>query len=125
MKACIRKSLTFELRNFLKITNINEILVDCRYNSLGDAERKRLEHDEDRLLAILLYNMIAFMIMMKVSKNEIRRKVRRMLGKCHIGLGYSQEINNVLDQINNLVSLISTLATMENWSDSCSFVRPA
>ena len=75
-----------------------------RYNSMGDSEKKRLEHDEDRLLAILLYNVIGFMIMMRVSKNEIRRKVRRLLGKCHIGLGYSQEINNVLDAINNLVS---------------------
>ena len=79
------------------------IILRFRYNSLGDAEKKRLEHDEDRLLAILLYNMIGFMVMMRVSKNETRRKVRRMLGKCHIGLAYSQEINNLLDQINNLV----------------------
>ena len=42
-----------------------------RYFSLGDAEKKRLEHDEDRLLAILCYNMIAFMIMQRVSKNEV------------------------------------------------------
>ena len=44
------------------------------------------------------------MTMVRVSKNEIRRKVRRLLGKCHIGLIYSQEINLLLDQINNLVS---------------------
>ena len=74
-----------------------------RYTSLGEADRKRLEHDEDRLLSILLYNMIAFMVMIRVSRNEIRRKVRRMLGKCHIGLAYSAEINNLLDNINNLV----------------------
>ncbi|ELU16417.1 hypothetical protein CAPTEDRAFT_163503 [Capitella teleta] len=73
-----------------------------RYHSLGDSERKRLEYDEDRLLAVMLYNIVAFMIMMNVSKNEIRRKVRRLLGKCHIGLVVSSEINHILDQINNL-----------------------
>ena len=88
---------------FLVIPTLSYGLLLHRYNSLGDTEKKRLEHDEDRLLAILLYNMIGFMVMMRVSKNETRRKVRRMLGKCHIGLAYSQEINNLLDQINNLV----------------------
>ena len=73
---------------------------------MGDVDRKRLEHDEDRLLCILLYNMIAFMTMVRVSRNEIKRKVRRMLGKCHIGLAQSAEINSLLDNINNLVSLI-------------------
>lgn len=38
----------------------------CRYFSLGEHDRKRLEDDEDRLLATLLHNMIAYMIMMKV-----------------------------------------------------------
>lgn len=37
-----------------------------RYLSLGDHDRKRLEDDEDRLLANLLHNMIAYMLMMKV-----------------------------------------------------------
>ena len=77
----------------------------CRYNSLGEMERKRLEYDEDKLLSVLLYNMVGFMIMMRVSKNEVRRKVRRLVGKCHVGLMCSQDINNVLDQINNLVGL--------------------
>lgn len=49
--------------------------------------------------------MIAFMVMLRVSKNELRRKVRRLLGKSHIGLAYSHEINTLLDQINNLVSV--------------------
>jgi len=73
-----------------------------RYYSLGDPEKKRLEYDEDRLLSVMLYNCVGFMIMMRVSKNEVRRKIRRLLGKCHIGLICSQEINNVLDQIVNL-----------------------
>uniref|UniRef100_A0A672JCM1 MAP kinase-activating death domain protein n=1 Tax=Salarias fasciatus TaxID=181472 RepID=A0A672JCM1_SALFA len=70
-----------------------------RYLSLGDHDRKRLEDDEDRLLATLLHNMIAYMLMMKVNKNDIRKKVRRLMGKSHIGLTYSQEINEILDKL--------------------------
>lgn len=75
-----------------------------RYESLKDLERKRVEQDEDKLLTTMLYNMIAFMVMMRVSKNEIKRKVRRLLGKCHIGLQYSAQINKLLDEIHKLVS---------------------
>ncbi len=74
------------------------------YYSLSNADRKRLELDEDRLLAVMLYNLIAFMIMMRVSKEEIRRKIRRILGRCHIGLTMSQQVNELLDNISNLVN---------------------
>ncbi|XP_054627063.1 MAP kinase-activating death domain protein isoform X18 [Dunckerocampus dactyliophorus] len=70
-----------------------------RYMSLGEHDRKRLEDDEDKLLATLLHNMIAYMLMMKVNKNDIRKKVRRLVGKSHIGLTYSQEINELLDKL--------------------------
>ncbi|XP_056233563.1 MAP kinase-activating death domain protein isoform X12 [Seriola aureovittata] len=73
-----------------------------RYLSLGDHDRKRLEDDEDRLLATLLHNMIAYMLMIKVNKNDIRKKVRRLMGKSHIGLTYSQEINEILDKLANM-----------------------
>ncbi|KAM9423092.1 MAP kinase-activating death domain protein-like isoform 38-T38 [Salvelinus alpinus] len=73
-----------------------------RYLSLGDHDRKRLEDDEDRLLATLLHNMIAYMLMVKVNKNDIRKKVRRLMGKSHIGLSHSQEINECLDKLANL-----------------------
>ncbi|XP_046696779.1 MAP kinase-activating death domain protein-like isoform X18 [Silurus meridionalis] len=73
-----------------------------RYLSLGEHDRKRLEDDEDRLLANLLHNMIAYMLMMKVSKNDIRKKVRRLMGKSHIGLTYSQEINEILDRLTHM-----------------------
>lgn len=90
-----------------------------RYRTLSDIDRKRLEHDEDRLLATFLYNMTGFMIMVNVAKKEIKCKCRRLLGKCvtlclpleadcfhtgkcHIGLIYSAEINEVLDQIDYL-----------------------
>ncbi|XP_039496663.1 MAP kinase-activating death domain protein isoform X9 [Drosophila santomea] len=73
-----------------------------RYKSLSESERKRLEHDEDRLLSTMLYNLTAILVMLNVTKDEIRRKIRRLLGKSHIGLVYSQEVHNVVDQINNL-----------------------
>uniref|UniRef100_A0A8C2WAF7 MAP kinase-activating death domain protein n=1 Tax=Cyclopterus lumpus TaxID=8103 RepID=A0A8C2WAF7_CYCLU len=73
-----------------------------RYLSLGDHDRKRLEDDEDRLLATLLHNMIAFMLMLKLNKNDIKKKVRRLMGKSHIGLSYSQEINELLDKLADL-----------------------
>ncbi|XP_058858693.1 MAP kinase-activating death domain protein-like isoform X21 [Acipenser ruthenus] len=73
-----------------------------RYLSLGDHDRKRLEDDEDKLLATLLHNMIAYMLMMKVNKNDVRKKVRRLMGKSHIGLAYSQEVNEALDRLAEL-----------------------
>ncbi|XP_014484936.1 PREDICTED: MAP kinase-activating death domain protein isoform X6 [Dinoponera quadriceps] len=73
-----------------------------RYKSLSESERRRLEHDEDRLLCTLLHNLTAILVMLNVDKNELKRKVRRLLGKSHIGLIYSHELNQLLDQINNL-----------------------
>ncbi|NWX22570.1 MADD protein, partial [Aegotheles bennettii] len=73
-----------------------------RYLSLGEHDQKRLEDDEDRLLATLLHNMISYMLMIKVNKNDIRKKVRRLMGKSHIGLMHSQQINDILDKLVNL-----------------------
>ena len=55
----------------------------------------------------MLYNLVAFMVMLKVNKQELKRKIRRLLGKSHIGLVYSQEVNELLDQIGNLVRISS------------------
>lgn len=87
-----------------------------RYRNLSDTERKRLEHDEDRLLSTMLYNLTAYMIMMQMKKHDIRKKVRRILGKCHIGLLHSQEINLLLDQINNLVSTSCSSESIATWT---------
>jgi hypothetical protein len=81
-----------------------------RYKTLSDSEKKRLEHDEDRLLSTMLYNLIAELVMLNVKKEEIRRKCRRLLGKSHIGLVYAQEVNQLLDQINNLVRILGILS---------------
>lgn len=77
-----------------------------RYKSLSDSERKRLEHDEDRLLSTMLFNLTAELVMLNVNKEELKRKVRRLLGKSHIGIVYSQEVHDLLDQITNLVCSI-------------------
>lgn len=123
LKVCgIPKFITVILVNTLYTTDIlnsfvnfrkyhtNIYLYICtfcnRYKCLSETERKRLEHDEDRLLSTMLYNLTAIMLMMTVNKNELKRKVRRLLGKSHIGLVYSQEVNLLLDQINNLVSIL-------------------
>ncbi|VDD91121.1 unnamed protein product [Enterobius vermicularis] len=80
-----------------------------RYSSLSDSEKKRLELDEDRLLATLLHNLTAYMVMCGVDHKVLTQKVRRLLGKAHIGLVYSKTINQLLDSLpttnGNCVSL--------------------
>lgn len=39
-----------------------------------------------------------------MNKNDIRKKVRRLMGKSHIGLVHSQQINDILDKLANVVS---------------------
>lgn len=77
----------------------------CRHKSLQQQEQKRLEVDEDRILSTVLYNLVAFMISMDVDKTAIKKKVRRLIGKSHIGLHHGQPINDLLDNIQNLVRL--------------------
>ncbi|CAH2092004.1 unnamed protein product [Euphydryas editha] len=73
-----------------------------RYKCLSETERKRLEHEEDRLLSTALYNLTAAMVLFGVEADIIRNKVRRLLAKSHIGLVYSQEVNHLLDVVHNL-----------------------
>ena len=47
-------------------SNIKNLLD--RYKSLPENEKRLLEHDEDRLLATILYNMTAYMVMMQVQR---------------------------------------------------------
>ncbi|CAK1551823.1 unnamed protein product [Leptosia nina] len=73
-----------------------------RYKCLSETERKRLEHEEDRLLSTALYNLTAAMVLFGVESDIVRNKVRRLLAKSHIGLVYSQEVNHLLDVVHNL-----------------------
>lgn len=38
-----------------------------RYRNLSQKDKRRLEHEEDLLLATMLYNLTAYMVMMQVS----------------------------------------------------------
>ncbi|XP_053599948.1 MAP kinase-activating death domain protein isoform X4 [Plodia interpunctella] len=73
-----------------------------RYKCLSETERKRLEHEEDRLLSTALYNLTAAMVLFGVEADITRNKVRRLLAKSHIGLVYSQEVNHLLDVVHTL-----------------------
>ena len=93
---------------------------------MGPAERKRLEEDEDRLLATMLYNLVAFMIALNVDKEAVKKKVRRLLGKSHIGLLQSQQVNDLLDNLNNLVRgniSYRVVHYLQNVSDHLDFGR--
>ncbi|VDN56295.1 unnamed protein product [Dracunculus medinensis] len=70
-----------------------------RYSGLSESEKRRLELDEDRLLATLLHNLTAYMIMCGTGQKAIQQKIRRLLGKAHIGLVYSKTINHLLDHL--------------------------
>ena len=80
-----------------------------RYKCLSETERKRLEHEEDRLLSTALYNLTAAMVLVGVDADIVRNKVRRLLAKSHIGLVYSQEVNHLLDVVHTLVSRYTVL----------------
>ena len=85
-----------------RVLNLREDLSKMfRYKKLSDKDKRRLENDEDKLLVTVLYNMSAFMIMMDVNPQIMRRKVRRMLGKSHIGLQQDKEIQKLLGLVRN------------------------
>ncbi|KAI1725545.1 DENN (AEX-3) domain-containing protein [Ditylenchus destructor] len=85
-----------------------------RYNGLGESERKRLELDEDKILATLLHNLTAYMVMCGVPTKVIQQKVRRLLGKAHIGLVYSKKLNQLLDDLQNVQNNSIPLKPLES-----------
>lgn len=107
----------------IQVCLIDTVLFNiCSYVSLGVGERKRLELEEDRILCTLLFNLVAFMVMMQVTGSaaipqpptsthshipggldEGRKKIRRLLARCHIGLQYSQEFDGLLSSLDKLV----------------------
>ncbi|CAG9540111.1 unnamed protein product [Cercopithifilaria johnstoni] len=70
-----------------------------RYCSLSESEKRRLELDEDHLLSTLLHNLTSYMIMCGGGQRIVQQKIRRLLGKTHIGLVYSKTINQLLDDL--------------------------
>jgi hypothetical protein len=75
-----------------------------RYRSLGRLEQKRIEEDEDKVLGTTLFNITAFMILLNVQESELKKKVRRMIGKAHIGMNQSQRIGQLLQKLDYVVS---------------------
>ncbi|XP_060847508.1 MAP kinase-activating death domain protein isoform X3 [Rhopalosiphum padi] len=73
-----------------------------RYKNLNQSERKRLEYDEDKLLSIMIYNLIAFMIMVNVPKESIMKIVRTLVGKSRVTNCYATEITSLMSQLANL-----------------------
>ncbi|KAG5452413.1 MAP kinase-activating death domain protein, variant 3 [Clonorchis sinensis] len=85
-----------------------------RYNLANPLKKKHLELAEDRLLAGLMHNLISFMVMLEVSLPDIRKKVRRLLAKSHMGLHYSQEISHLLDVLEYLAGNDIDLKTIQS-----------
>jgi len=82
--------------------DVNPVELLNRYKSVGPREKQLLEEDEDRLLGILLHNMVAFMLQLNIHKKLIKTKIRRLLARSHIGLSQSQSVDNILDNIDDL-----------------------
>ncbi|XP_025417158.1 MAP kinase-activating death domain protein isoform X2 [Sipha flava] len=73
-----------------------------RYKNLNQSERKRLEYDEDKLLSIMIYNLIAFMVMVNVPKESVMKIVRTLVGKSRVTNCYATEITSLMAQLSNL-----------------------
>lgn len=55
------------------------------------------------------------MVMVCVERRELAQKIRRMLGKCHVGLIHSKKTNQLLESIDKLVSLPSLALVALDW----------
>lgn len=52
----------------------------------------------------MIYNLIAFMIMVNVPKESIMKIVRTLVGKSRVTNCYATEITSLMSQLSNLVS---------------------
>uniref|UniRef100_A0A0X3P5C3 MAP kinase-activating death domain-containing protein n=2 Tax=Schistocephalus solidus TaxID=70667 RepID=A0A0X3P5C3_SCHSO len=73
-----------------------------KYSKLSQPEKKLLELKEDRILACLLHNMIAYMVMLRLPEQEIRTVTFRLLGRCRLGAYFSNLVSNLLDNVHFL-----------------------
>lgn len=92
--------ITFWLSHYINVIDYSFLY---RYFSLTQPERRRLEEEEDYVLTVMLYNMVAFMIALSINKQSIKSKIRRLLGKSHVGITHSQYVNDLLDVLDKLV----------------------
>ncbi|EUB61613.1 MAP kinase-activating death domain protein [Echinococcus granulosus] len=89
------------------------------YSHLTPVARKHLELSEDALLAEVMHNLIAFMVMARIPPDLICRKVRRLIAKSHTGLHYTQKITQLLDSLEWLLVFaelqFSHHSILESW----------
>lgn len=75
-----------------------------QYTRLSSPEKKLWDLKEDRILAGVLHNLIAFMVMLKTSNREIYNVAYQLLGRCRLGSYFSHSISNLLECVAELVS---------------------
>nr|VZI02556.1 unnamed protein product [Spirometra erinaceieuropaei] len=73
-----------------------------KYSKLSQAEKKLLELKEDRILACLLHNMIAYMVMLRLPEQQIRTVTYRLLGRCRLGAYFSGIVSQLVDNVHLL-----------------------
>ncbi|BHF66379.1 hypothetical protein SprV_0200939600 [Sparganum proliferum] len=73
-----------------------------KYSKLSQAEKKLLELKEDRILACLLHNMIAYMVMLRLPEQQIRTVTYRLLGRCRLGAYFSGIVSQLVDNVHRL-----------------------
>uniref|UniRef100_A0A0R3SBU8 TFIIB domain-containing protein n=2 Tax=Hymenolepis diminuta TaxID=6216 RepID=A0A0R3SBU8_HYMDI len=85
-----------------------------RYSNLSIPERKLWDLKEDRILATVLHNLIAYMVMLKATKQEIYNVGYRLLGRCRLGSYFSHSISNLLECVaelsGNSIDLIPSMS---------------
>ncbi|VDQ15608.1 unnamed protein product [Trichobilharzia regenti] len=70
---------------------------------MNPTQKRILLLKEDRLLALCLYNLIAYMILMRVDKGVLVNHVRRLLARCRIGSYFASIVSHLLDNLKYLV----------------------
>uniref|UniRef100_A0A183AU69 MAP kinase-activating death domain protein n=1 Tax=Echinostoma caproni TaxID=27848 RepID=A0A183AU69_9TREM len=84
-----------------------------KFYNLTPTEKRILQCQEDRLLATCLYNLIGCMLMMKVDREAIRTRIRRIQARCRLGSYFSNTLSHLLDQLQylegNAVDLLPTV----------------
>ncbi|THD20097.1 MAP kinase-activating death domain protein [Fasciola hepatica] len=73
-----------------------------KFSNLSLTDKRVLQYQEDRLLATCLYNLIACMVLMRVDRNAIRTRVRRIQARCRLGSHFSLVLSHLLDQLEHL-----------------------
>ncbi|CAH8291535.1 unnamed protein product [Schistosoma turkestanicum] len=73
-----------------------------QFANMNTIQKRIVLLKEDRLLALCLYNLTAYMILMHVDKNVLISHVRRLLARCRIGSYFAATISHLLDNIKYL-----------------------